>query len=167
MSVTQDHSLPLPQDGQTPWGNDYREAMEILDQTVPFVQAQLYRFGNTAETSILASQEYVKANVPETEGTSPCECVTFPEPNRMLYAQGHPRTLNVSGAVSLDPAGNNKVFRVALFRRPEGGEWGLVESSQSRVRIGSGGDIESVALFGLVNLVPGDELEVRVGNWTD
>ena len=164
---TQDHELALPPQGTDPWGEQIRENFRVLDQAVPYVRAQMWRFGNEAETTIPGSQTYVKANVPDTQGVSPCMCVTFPEPNRMLYLQGHPRTLNVSGTVTLDPAGNNKVFRTALFRRPDGGDWGLVEASQALVRIGSGGDIESVALIGLVDVVPGDELEVRVGNWTD
>lgn len=164
---TQDHELALPPQGTDPWGEQIRENFRILDQAVPYVRAQMWRFGNGTVTAIPGSQQYVTANVPDTQGLSPCECVTFPQANRLRYEQGHPRTLNVSGTVTLDPAGNNKVFRTALFRRPDGGDWALVEPSQARVRIGAGGDIESVALFGLVDVVPGDELEVRVGNWTD
>jgi hypothetical protein len=161
MDPTPFHDLPRPDDGQTPWGDDYREAMEILDAKLPFVQATLWGFGNAANTPIATTQTYV-APVITTEGSSPCGCVEFPGGPRLDYINGTPRIGNVVATLTLDPDGNNKVFRVALFKNGT-----LVESAQGRVRIGAGGDVAQATVHGIVELEQGDELELRVGNWTD
>ena len=161
MDPTPFHDLPRPDDGQTPWGDDYRAAMGIIDSKLPFVQATLWGFGNAANTPIDVAETYIVPTI-TTQGASPCGCVEFPGGPRMDYANATPRVGTVVATVTLDPAGNNKVFRVALFRNGT-----LVESAQGRVRVGSGGDIAQATVHGIVELEEGDELDVRVGNWSD
>jgi hypothetical protein len=161
MDPTEFHSLPRPDDGQTPWGDDYRAAMGIIDSKLPFVQASLWGFGNAANTPIATSQTYVLPTI-TTQGSSPCGCVEFPGGPALDYVNATERVGTVVATVTLDPAGNNKVFRVALFKNGS-----LVESTQGRVRIGSGGDIAQATVTGIVELEQGDELDVRIGNWTD
>jgi hypothetical protein len=161
MDPTPFHDLPRPDDGQTPWGDDYREAMDIIDGKLPYVQATLWAFGNAAPTAIAAPESYVVPTI-TTEGRSPCGCVTFPGGARMDYVNGTARVASVWATITLDPDGNNKVYRVALFKNGQ-----IVESAQGRVRVGSGGDIAQAALHGLAVLEQGDELDLRVANWTD
>ena len=166
-ATTHDHGLPLPADGQTPWGDDYRAAMQILDAAVPFVRATATRFGNGNVTAIATSQTYVTAALTEVVGNSPCECITVDGDGTINYQGASPRTLSVTAAVTIDPVGNNKIVRASLFKSDNGAPFALVPEAQGRFRVGSAGDFASGVLIGLVDVDAGDRLELRVGNWTD
>lgn len=166
MAVTPDHGLPLPADGQSPWGDDYRTAMGIIDQRMPHMRAVLAAADNTTPTVIPGQAQYVKAVVPGTSGISPCGCVGFSVANRVQYledASPHTRVVavTVSAVISsaVSPAQN---FRIAIAKN------GTVDTTATATARDTGSNsFASMSLSTLVlSFAPADYLELWVANLT-
>lgn len=160
---TPDHGLARPIDGETPWGDQYRDAMGIIDANLPFIRASMSALDNAAETVISAVNTPVKANIPNTAGFSPCGCLSFPGSNRMLYTIGsspNTRTISVTGTFSVNVVGNNQTIRLHLAKN------GVVDPMIAISIRDLTSPPANGAFTGLIDLSPGDYLEVWVQNLT-
>jgi len=160
MATTDDHNLHLIADGATPWGNQARENLQTIDAALPFVQATMWALDNDQVTAIAEQGVPVKANIPNTQGVSPCGCMTFFE-NRMLY-DGAERVLTLVCSFALNAVGNNKTFRVYLAH-----DGAVLDHATAKARDTVAGDIASGALTGLVAVETGSTIELWVANLTD
>jgi len=161
MTTTPNHNLPLPPDGQRPWGDDYRTAMNTIDSRLPKVGGSMYAEANVAATTIAETGTAVKANI-ETFAGPPCPCTAHTQ-NRLTLnlPEGPGRIVVVVSSFSVT-AGNNKTIRVELRKNGNPIPGGLM-----RVRKGGGGIGEHGAIAMAVTLADGDYLEVWVANETD
>lgn len=82
--------------------------------------------------------------------------------NRIRYVGKTNRNFSYSVSFSVTAATNNKTFNFYIYKNGVK----LPESKQSR-KIGTGGDVGSASLTGLVNLATNDYIEVWVENETD
>lgn len=161
MTTTPNHELPLPSDGQTPWGDDYRSAMSIIDQRLPKIGGSMYAEGNVAETSIAETGTAVKANIVTSAGPE-CPCTTH-TPNRLTLnlPTEDARIVIVVASFSLT-AGNNQTIRAEVRKNDA-----AVPGALMRVRKGGGGIGEHGAIAMAVSVADGDYLELWVANETN
>jgi hypothetical protein len=162
VAETPTHGLPLPADGQTPWGSDYRAAMGIIDGELSYVRATAWVVGNTDATAISEQGVFVQADLGDLALVSPCGCLQLGA-DSLVYnpGDGRNRVLTVIASLTVDPVGNNQTIRCMIARN------GTPEPSTTvTVRATSAGDFGSGTAAGLIEVEPGDVLTVAVANLT-
>ena len=157
MSGTPMWNLPLPEDGQTPWGDDYREAMETIDARLLAVRGSLFVEDNALVTSSPgAGKKAVLNGVMAGPACRFCDV----DGNRITYVGPLTKvptviaTANVSG-----PA--QSTLQVQVRRNGE-----LVPGASKKVRLGIGQTLGSVAVAANVEMEQGDFVEFWVANLT-
>lgn len=87
---------------------------------------------------------------------------TAPLSNRMVYTGTKTRKFYAIAAISMTSPSNNKVYKFYLAKNGVL----LLETAQSR-KITTGSDVGALSISGVVELSPGDFIEVWVENLTD
>lgn len=158
MTTTPNHGIPLPADGQTPWGDDYRDGMTIVDSRLPRVGGSMFVEDNATPTVISATNTPTLATIPTQEGP-PCPCVTH-SPNRLtVNFQNGPRLLLIVGSFVVSSGSNNQTLRVTVRKNGQ-----PIPGAVAKVRKGAAADIGSGALAASVVAEAGDFFEVWVSN---
>jgi hypothetical protein len=85
-----------------------------------------------------------------------------PLSNRMVYDGTKTRNFQVMAAISMTSPANNKIYKFYIAKNGST----LPETGQLR-KISSGSDVGSLTISGVVNLSPGDYVEVWVENVSD
>lgn len=159
MTTTPRHNLPLPTDGQSPWGNDYRAAMTIIDTRLPAVGGSMYAEENTDATPIIAEGIAVKANLPTQEGP-PCPCIEHSTNRLTAVFPNGPRNLLLVATFVLTSS-NNQTIKVEVRKNGE-----PIPGGATRVRKGVGASIGNGALAVSAMAATGDFFEIWVTNET-
>ncbi len=160
MTTTTNHNLDLIGDGEQPWGERMRSNLTIIDTSMSKVEATMWALDNVAVTDVALANTPVKANISNTQGISPCGCMSFTA-NRSTYS-GTERTILVVASFTLDAVGNNKNFRIYLAKNGV-----VMDHATAKVRDTSSGSFATGALTGVVDVVTGDYIEIWVANLTD
>lgn len=163
MSETPDLGLPLPVDGQTPWGDDYRDAMTKIDDAVHLlrgIRTTSSLLNNVTATDITTQNIYVKARLPGAVSTSYEGLMDFPAENRYRYIGDVDRSPVVAVSFDLATTGNNQTVRVAVAKN------GVVDETVAITVRNLTSPPANGTAFGVIDLEPGDYLEVFVRNQT-
>jgi hypothetical protein len=149
--------LPLPDDGQTPWGDDYRSAMVEIDSRLLSVRGSLYVEDNTDETPSPGAG--VKAVLTGSEAGPPCRFCEV-DGNRITYVGPLPKVPTIVATANVQgPA--QSTLQLQVRRNGE-----LVPGASKKVRLGTGVTLGSVAVAANVPLAEGDFVELWVANLT-
>jgi hypothetical protein len=158
MSGTPTWNLPLPIDGQTPWGEDYRSAMTTIDARLFGMRGSFYATDEATPTTDLTQNVAKKATVSTLEGP-PCQFCSYPVANRLTYIGPLTRVPTVWMSVFVTSS-NNQTIEVAV--RKNGTEVPWLSSLIRTGTIGSG----NASVVGHVELATNDFLELWVTNRT-
>lgn len=158
MSATSTWNLPLPVDGQTPWGEDYRSALTTIDARLFGMRGSFFAVDESTATTGLTQNVAKKATVSTSEGP-PCQFCTYPVDNRLTYIGPLTRVTTVWMAVFLTST-NNQTIEVSIRKNGADVPW-----LKSLIRTGTvaGG---SAAVVGHVEMATNDFLELWVTNRT-
>jgi hypothetical protein len=115
---------------------------------------------SVSTTTISSSSTPVK--ISGTTSTANLFRFTAPVSNRMVYDGTKTRKFQVMAAISMTSPSNNKIYKFYIAKNGTV----LPETGQLR-KIASGSDVGALSIFGVVELVPGDYVEVWVENTTD
>jgi len=161
MSGTPTWNLPLPIDGQTPWGSDYRSAMTTIDERLFAVRGSLFVEDNTDPTPTAVAGEGVMVKAVLTGATAGPACQFCEiDGNRLTYLGPLDRVFTVIAGFSIEgPA--NRFMRVAVFKNGA-----AVQGAATRIRNSSGVSVASGALVANVEMSSGDFLELFISNLT-
>ena len=158
MSGTPTWNLPLPIDGQTPWGSDYRSAMTTIDARLFGMRGSLFAVDELTPTVITTQNVAVKATVDTTEGP-PCQFCEYPVPNRILYVGPLTRVVTVWASFALTST-NNQTIEVAVRKSGQVVPW-----LTTLVRTGTIG-FGNATIVGHVEIATNEFLELWVTNRT-
>jgi hypothetical protein len=161
VGTTPTWDIPLPADGQSPWGDDYREAMELIDERLFAVRGSLFVEGNTDATPTEAAGAgvMVKAVLTGAAAGPACRFCEI-DGNRLTYLGPLDRVFTLMAGFSIEgPA--NRFMRVAVFKNGS-----PVPGAATRIRNSSGVSVASGALVANVEMSEGDFLELFVANLT-
>ena len=158
---THDHGLPLPPDGQTPWGEDVREALRMIDARLGLVRAELWFIDNEVVTEISAANTPARIASAGIEVTGTTDVVEWSAEDGAVYTGDIDRALNVTLVALVEPVTNNQRFRTTLRKNGV-----TLPQFRGTIRTGSGGDLDQVTMVGLVPVSPGDGLTMWIENRT-
>jgi hypothetical protein len=162
MANTPTWDIPLPADGQSPWGADYRQAMTIIDERLGGLRGSLFVDNNQTPTVITTQNVPVPAVLGNVESGPPCKFCAVNGAGVITYLGPLDRVPTVQAAFTLQSAGGNKTFRVEIRKN------GLpVAGSAKRVRFGPNVTVQNGALVANVEISTGDQLQLWVSNLTD
>ena len=164
MATTPTWDLPLPADGQTPWGDDYRSAMLTIDERLGGLRGSLYVEDNAAETVISAVNTptpvlFAPSKVQSGPFCRFCEIDT--DAGTITYIGPLTRVPTVQLAFTLQSGGNNLTYTVSVRRNGQ-----PIPGARTRVRFGNITPL-SGAIVANTELATGDVLQVWVANLTD
>jgi len=162
MAGTPTWDIPLPADGQSPWGADYRQAMTIIDERLGGLRGSLFTEDNQTPTVIETIGVAVPAALGDVQSGPFCRFCAVNGTGVITYQGPLDRVPTVQAAFSLQSAGGNKTFRVEVRKNGV-----AVPGSAKRVRFGPNVTIQSGALVANVEVSTGDQLQVWVANLTD
>ena len=162
MATTPTWDIPLPADGQSPWGADYRQAMTIIDERLGGLRGSLFVEDNDQVTAIATVGAAVPAVLGNVQSGPFCRFCGINGTGVITYLGPLDRIPTVQAAFSLQSAGSNKTFRVEVRKNGV-----AVPGSAKRVRFGPNVTIQSGALVANVEVSTGDQLQVWVANLTD
>jgi len=162
MATTPTWDIPLPADGQSPWGADYRQAMTIIDERLVGLRGSLFVDNNQTPTVITTQNVAVPAALGNVQSGPPCKFCGVNGAGVLTYLGPLDRVPTVQAAFTLQSAGGNKTFRVEIRKN------GLpVAGSAKRVRFGPNVTVQNGALVANVEMSEGDQLQLWVSNLTD
>ena len=161
MATTPTWNLPLPEDGQTPWGDDYRAAMTTIDERLVGVRGSLFVEDNTAATQIDTADTAVVANLgPNVEEGPPCAFCEVNGTGRLTYQGPLNRVPTVTVQFTVQSSANQTV-KVSLRKNGD-----PVPGGATRVRLGANVTFQSAGIACNVEVATGDFLELFVTNET-
>jgi sulfur carrier protein ThiS len=158
MSGTPTWNLPLPVDGQTPWGDDYRSAMTTIDARLGGMRGSIYAVDESTATVITTQNVGVKATVNTLEGP-PCQFCTYPVANRITYIGPLTRVVTVWVAVALTSS-NQQTIELAVRKNGQVIPWLTTIVRTGTIGFGNAG------IVGHVEIATNDFLELWVTNRT-
>ena len=162
MTTTPTWDLPLPADGQSPWGADYRAAMTIIDERLGGLRGSLFVEDNATPTVITTQGVAVPAALGSVQSGPPCKFCGVNGTGVLTYLGPLTRVPTVQASFTLQSEGGNKTFRVEVRKN------GLpVPGSGKRVRFGPNVTIQNGALVANVEVSKDDQLQLWVSNLTD
>jgi hypothetical protein len=162
MAGTPTWNIPLPADGQSPWGADYRTAMTIIDERLGGLRGSLYVEDNQTATEIVTAGEAVPAELGDVQSGPFCRFCNVNGAGVITYLGPLDRIPTVQAAFTLQSTGGNKTFRVEVRKNGN-----AIAGSAKRVRFGPNVTIQSGALVVNVEMSAGDQLQVWLSNLTD
>ena len=154
--------LALPDDGDTNWGDAYRDAMLTVDERLGGLRGSLFVEDNATATLIAAVNTPVQAALGNVQSGPFCRFCEINGAGVITYVGPLDRVPTVQAAFTLQSEGANKTARVEV--RLNGV---AVPGSAKRVRFGPNVTVQSGALVANVEIANGDELSVWVANLTD
>lgn len=157
MPTTTQWGMPLPADGQSPWGDDYRDALETIDARLLSIRSSFYVEDNTDPTvNPGAGTKAVLTGVQSGPTCTFCDV----DGNRITYNGPLTKVPTVIATVNLSgPA--QSTFQVQLRRNGD-----LVPGASKKVRTGQGQTVAFVAVAANIELETGDYVELWVANLT-
>lgn len=158
MATTPVFDMPLPEDGQTPWGDDYRDALVEIDSRLLSVRGSLFVEDNTDATPSPGSAG-AKAVLNGVQSGPFCRFCTI-NGNRITYTGPLPKVPTVIATVNLQ-SGANTTLQVQIRRNGE-----LVDGASKKCRLPSGVPAGFITAAANIPLEPGDYLELWVANLT-
>ena len=162
MATTPTWDLPLPEDGQKPWGDDYRAAMLEIDERLGGLRGSLFVEDNATATVISTVNVPVPAALGNVQSGPFCRFCDINGAGVITYVGPLDRVPTVQAAFTLQSAGGNKTARVEVRLNGQ-----PIAGSAKRVRFGPNVTVQSGALVANVEIATGDELSVWVTNLTD
>jgi hypothetical protein len=157
MAVTPQFELPLPPDGQTPWGADYRSAITTIDAQLLAVRGSLFVEDNTSPTvSPGAGAKAVLTGVQSGPACRFCDV----DGNRITYVGPLDKVPTVVATVNVQSAANT-TLQVQIRKNGQ-----LVAGASKKIRLGIGVSLGSVAVAANIPLSTDDFLELWVANLT-
>ena len=161
MATTPTWDLPLPDDGQTPWGDDYRAAMLEIDQRLGGLRGSLFVEDNTAATQIDTADTPAVANLgPNVQEGPPCAFCDVNGTGRLTYQGPLTRVPTVTAQFTVECLANRTV-KVALRKNGD-----PVPGGATRLRLGPNVTFSSGGIACNVEVETGDFLELFVANET-
>lgn len=161
MATTATWDLPLPEDGQTPWGDDYRSAMVTIDERLGGLRGSLFVEDNDVATSISTVGVPVVANLgPGVQEGPPCRFCEVNGSGRLTYQGPLARVPTVQAAFTV-VAGANRTVKVSVRKNGQ-----PVDGAATRLRFGPNVSVQAGALVANVEMVSGDFLELFIANET-
>jgi hypothetical protein len=161
MSGTPTWNLPLPIDGQTPWGEDYRSAMMTIDARLTGIRGSLFVEDNQLVTTISSQNVAVPAVLGNAQSGPPCRFCEVSSAGILKYIGPLDRVPTVIVTYTLESSANTTF---ALEIRKNGG---VVAGSRKRLRLGPNVTIATGGLVANVEVSTNDELQVYVSNLTN
>jgi hypothetical protein len=155
MATTPIWNLPLPTDGQTPWGGDYRTALGIIDANGFQSRGSMFLEDGNVPTTVVEAGTFVKASAATVEGP-PCFCFDH-EPNRLTYVYSVPRVLTVWATARLGHPSANAVMRAEVRKNGE-----PIVGARATTQRGTVNTSGSVAIVANVAAVADDYFELWV-----
>ena len=162
MGSTPTWDIPLPSDGQSPWGADYRAAMTIIDERLTGLRGSLFVEDNQTPTVISTQGVAVPAALGNVQSGPPCRFCDVNSGGVLTYVGPLDRIPTVQAAFTLQSAGGNKTAKIEVRLNGQ-----AIAGSAKRVRFGPNVTIQSGSLVSNVEMSTGDELQVWVTNLTD
>lgn len=163
MATTPTWDLALPEDGQKPWGDDYRTAMMTIDERLGGLRGSLYVEDNTTPTPITAQNTAVPVvfGAGKVESGPFCRFCEINGTGRIKYVGPLDRVPTVQVSFTLATPGNNVTYSVSVRKNGQ-----PVPGARTRVRFGTISPL-SGSIVANVEVSTGDELQVWVTNLTD
>lgn len=162
MATTPTWDIPLPADGQSPWGADYRAAMTEIDRRLTGMRGSLFVEDNATPTVITTAGVAVPAVLGNVQSGPPCRFCAVNGAGVITYVGPLDRVPTVQASITLQSTGGNKTARVEIRKNGT-----AIAGSAKRVRFGPNVTVASVAVFANVNISTDDQLQVWIANLTD
>lgn len=158
MTSTPMWDLSLPEDGQTPWGDDYRAAMETIDARLLSVRGSLYVEDNSDATSSpgSAGKKAVLNGVMAGPACRFCDI----DGNRITYTGPLTKVPTVIATANLQ-SGAQTTLQLQVRRNGE-----LVPGASKKCRLPQGATTGFVSVAANIELDEGDHIELWVANLT-
>ena len=161
MAGTPTWDLPLPSDGQSPWGAAYREAMTIIDSRLVGVRGSLFVEDNQTPTVISTQGVAVPAALGNVQSGPPCRFCHINGGGVLTYVGPLDRIPTVIATYTLQ-ADANTTFALEIRKNGQ-----VVPGSRKRLRFGPNVTIATGGLVANVEMSTDDELQVWVSNLTN
>ena len=161
MATTPTWDLPLPEDGQTPWGDDYRTAMTTIDERLNSIRGSLYAEDNQTPTVINTQGVAVPAVLDGVESGPPCRFCSVSSTGILTYEGPLDRVPTAIATYTLS-ADANTTFSMEIRKNGV-----AVPGSRKRLRFGPNVTIATGGLVANVEMGAGDQLQVWVSNLTN
>ena len=158
MAVTPMFEMPLPEDGQTPWGDDYRDALTEIDSRLLSVRGSLYVEDNTDPT-VSPGSAGKKAVLNGVQAGPSCRFCDI-DGNRITYTGPLTKVPTIIATANLQSGANTTL---QLQVRKNGA---LVAGASKKCRLPAGVPLGFIALGANIELEQGDYLELWVANLT-
>lgn len=161
--VTPTWGLPLPPLGQTPWRDEWVQAMTTIDERLGGVRGSVYAEGNTAATTFSA----VNTPAPVVYDSSliagpPCAfCEVDTTTGELTYIGPLDRVPTVLATVDISGSAN-KTYVVRVRKNGD-----VIPGVLTRIRLGPNVTKGTGAIVGLVPMSTGDTLRLFATNETD
>jgi len=158
MAVTPQFELPLPADGQTPWGADYRAALTEIDARLLSVRGSFF-VENNATATVAPSAAGAKAVLTGVQSGPACRFCAI-DGNRITYTGVLSKVPTVIASVNVETAAQNTVeiqVRVNGVR---------IAGANKKARLGPAVTTGFVSVAANLPLDTGDFVELWVANLT-
>ena len=157
MTGTPQWDLPLPEDGQKPWGDDYRAAMMTIDARLLSVRGSLFVEDNTDPTPSPGAG--VKAILNGVQAGPACRFCEI-DGNRITYIGPLTKVPTVIATANLQ-SGAQTTLQLQVRRNGE-----LVPGASKKCRLPQGATTGFVSVAANIEMETGDYVELWVGNLT-
>ena len=161
MATTPTWDLPLPEDGQKPWGDDYRAAMLEIDERLVGMRGSLFVEDNQTPTVISTLGVAVPAALGNVQSGPPCRFCDVNSGGVLTYVGPLDRIPTVIATYTLQ-ANANTTFALEIRKNGQ-----VVPGSRKRLRFGPNVTIATGGLVANVEISTDDELQVWVSNLTN
>ena len=158
MSTTPQFGLPLPPDGQRPWGEDYRSTIMAVDARLLSVRGSFFSEDNTDPT-VSPGTEGAKAVLGTVTSGPPCGFCEI-DGNRLTYTGTLTKVPTVFVTANVETAANTTV-QIQIRKNGE-----RVPGAAKKIRLNAGQPLGLGAISANIELEQGDFLEVWVANLT-
>lgn len=158
MAVTPQWELPLPADGQTPWGDDYRAAMATIDARLLSVRGSLFVEDNSDPT-VSPGAGGLKAVLNGVQTGPACRFCEI-DGNRITYTGPLEKVPTVVATANLE-SGAQSTLELQVRKNGQ-----RVAGANKKARFGVGVTLGSVAVAANIPMEQGDFIELWVANLT-
>lgn len=158
MAGTAQWDLPLPSDGQTPWGDDYRAALTEIDARLLSVRGSLFVEDNSDPT-VSPGTAGAKAVLNGVDSGPACRFCEI-DGNRITYTGPLEKVPTVVATANV-ASGANRTLELQVRKNGQ-----RVAGANKKVRLGPNVDETSVAVAANILLEQGDFLELWIANLT-